>query len=206
MTIAASSPTPETLQGPPDDQTVERMAGVIAQNVRSFRLRQGLSLDRLAQLSGTDRKTLAEIEAGSLHADIATLWTVAKALDIPFSGLLNSGHGTGTTVIRRAGSAPLASRDGLLTSRALFPFKGERQVEFYELRLSPGADEHADGHPPGTVENLLVARGSVEVTTGDGDYRLEEGDAILFEADVPHRYRHVGEGEAILYLVMSYLL
>ena len=34
---------------------------------------------------------------------------------------------------------------------------------------------------------------------------LDEGDAILFEADVPHSYRNLADGEAVLYLVMTYV-
>ncbi len=186
--------------------SVDQLVGVIGDNLRAFRRRQGLSVDGLAQLSGIDPARLAAVEEGSHRPDIATLWTVAKALDLSFSSLLSSGGDAGTTVIRRAEARSLTSRDGRFTSRALFPLKGERQVEFYELRLSPGADEASDGHSPGTVENILVGRGPVEIVTADGEHRLEEGDSILFEADVPHGYRNPGDGEAVLYLVMSYIL
>jgi quercetin dioxygenase-like cupin family protein len=33
---------------------------------------------------------------------------------------------------------------------------------------------------------------------------LRTGDAIVFEADSPHVYRNAGEGEALMYLVMTY--
>ncbi len=35
--------------------------------------------------------------------------------------------------------------------------------------------------------------------------RLGAGDAIVFEADVPHTYRNLGDDEAVLYLVMAYV-
>ena len=38
----------------------------------------------------------------------------------------------------------------------------------------------------------------------DEVHRLEKGDAILFEADVPHTYRNPGETDALMYLVMTY--
>jgi quercetin dioxygenase-like cupin family protein len=34
---------------------------------------------------------------------------------------------------------------------------------------------------------------------------LAEGDAILFEADVPHSYRNLTSIEAVLYLVITYV-
>ncbi len=186
--------------------TSDQLAGIIAENIRSFRLRHGLSVEALARLSGADQTTLQEIESSRGRPNIATLWTIAKALDVPFSSLLSRGSSGGTAVIRRTDSKPLASRDGRFTSRALFPLEGERQAEFYELRLAPGTDEEAGAHAVGTTENILVGRGTVEIVTGDGEYRLEEGDSIQFDADVPHAYRNVGADEAVLYLVMTYIL
>jgi quercetin dioxygenase-like cupin family protein len=83
---------------------------------------------------------------------------------------------------------------------------GEGKIESYELRLAPKHVENAEAHAPGTVENLIVAAGSVEIRPGGETPRvLKQGDAILFEADVPHGYGNVGDGEAILYLVMTYV-
>jgi mannose-6-phosphate isomerase-like protein (cupin superfamily) len=98
----------------------------------------------------------------------------------------------------------LTSHDGKFSSRALFPFDSPRKVEFYELRLSALAIENADPHPPGTSENLVVASGTVEITVDNQRYLLATGDAILFEADVPHVYRNPGNAEAVMYLVMTY--
>jgi len=89
-------------------------------------------------------------------------------------------------------------------SRALFPFDEPRRVEFYELRLAPGGIERADAHPPGTVENLVVNRGTVEIESGGGVHALSPGDAVVFEADAPHSYRNAGDVEATMYLVMTY--
>lgn len=206
MTLGSNTTIPRSDTPFPEDGVSSAVPTAIAANVRGFRLRQGLSLDRLAALAGSDRATLEAIEAGDGQPTIEALWKIAKALDVPFSSLLSSGGGSGTTVIRRADSKPLTAEGGGFTSRALFPFEGERQVEFYELRLAPGAAEDADAHAAGTTENLLAARGTVEIVTGDGTHRLEEGDAILFDADSPHAYRNVGDGEAVLYLVMTYIL
>jgi quercetin dioxygenase-like cupin family protein len=80
-----------------------------------------------------------------------------------------------------------------------------RTVEFYELRLAPLAVEHADPHPPGTTENLVVNAGALELTVGSERRVLGPGDAVIFEADVPHVYRNPEEGkEALMYLVMTY--
>ena len=137
---------------------------------------------------------------------IGLLWKIAIALGVPFANLIAAEDARGTLVLRRANAKLLSSNQGQFTSRALFPFDSERQVEFYELRLAPLHRENADAHAPGTRENLVVARGTVEIISGSGrPVTLSEGDAILFEADVPHSYRNLGTEEAILFLVMTYV-
>jgi len=134
------------------------------------------------------------------------LWKVANALNVPFANLLQDDDPRGVVVLRRTDAKLLTSNDGQFTSRALFPFDGGRRVEFYELRIAPLHRETAEPHAPGTRENLFVAKGVVEITAGtEKPMILAEGDAILFEADVPHIYKNLLAAEAILYLVMTYV-
>lgn len=81
-------------------------------------------------------------------------------------------------------------------------------MEFYQLELAVGGEERAEPHAPGTMENLVVASGTVEVGVQDGAIgkaqRLETGDAMNFHADVPHWYRNLGKVLAVMYLVMTY--
>lgn len=179
---------------------------LLGRNLRRLRTRQGHSLERLARLAGVSRAMLSQIETGKSAPTINLLWKIATALGVPFATLLDSQKTQGTTVLRRAEAKVLASRDGRFSSRALFPFDGERKVEFYELRLSPRHVEHADPHAPGTVENLVIVKGALEIRSGrDQPHALREGDAIVFDADVPHSYRNLSDEEAVAYLVMTYV-
>jgi quercetin dioxygenase-like cupin family protein len=46
----------------------------------------------------------------------------------------------------------------------------------------------------------------LEIKVGqEANHLLCEGDAILFEADVPHSYRNPTDSEAVAYLVMTYV-
>lgn len=179
---------------------------IVGRNLRRLRLRQGHSLERLAKQSGVSRAMLGQIETGKSVPTIGLLWKIAVALGVPFASLIATEDAGGTLVLRRANAKLLSSNQGQFTSRALFPFDSERKVEFYELRLAPLHRENADAHAPGTRENLVVARGTVEIISGSGrPVTLSEGDAILFEADVPHSYRNLATEEAILFLVMTYV-
>ena len=162
------------------------------------------SLGRLAEASGVSRAMLCQIELGQSAPTINVLWRIARALDVPFSALLAPAGERRARVLEAGQAKILTSADGRFSSRALFPFDEPRRVEFYELRLAAHAEEHAEPHPPGTTENLVVSRGRLQVGIEGGEHDLKAGDAILFAADVPHVYRNRGDREAVIYLVMTY--
>jgi transcriptional regulator with XRE-family HTH domain len=192
-----------TLNGTSDDVS-DNLAAIVGENLRRLRTRRGLSLERLSRASGVSRAMLGQIELGQSAPTINVLWKVARALDLPFSAFTTLPGQSGTIVLRAERSKVLTSRDGRFTSRALFPDGGSRRAEFYELRLAVGTIEEAVPHPPGTVENLVVADGEIEVGLADHVHRLRRGDAIQFEADIAHSYGNVGSIEARIYLVMTY--
>lgn len=178
---------------------------VVGQNLRRLRVRRGLSLERLAVASGVSRAMLSQIELGQSTPTINVLWKVASALELPFSALLgNRGSTNGPRVLRADAAKLLSSRDGRFTSRALFPFDEPRRVEFYELRLAARGVEQAEAHAPGTVENLVVSAGALEVELNGEAHALGTGDAMTFPADVPHTYRNPSDEPATGYLVMIY--
>lgn len=176
----------------------------VGANLRRMRGRRKLSLERLAQASGVSRAMLCQIELGQSAPTINVLWKIARALNVPFSALITEQAPNRTKVLTAASAKVLRSADSRFSSRALFPFDEPRTVEFYELRLAPFATERAEPHPPGTVENLVVTSGALEMRVGEDCYALGAGDAIQFDADRAHEYRNPGDTESVMYLVMTY--
>ncbi len=177
---------------------------VVGANLRRLRNKRGLSMEKLSRASNVSRAMLGQIELGQSTPTINVLWKIARALGVPFSALITNRSAGRTTVMPAERAKVLTSHDGTFSSRALFPFDEPRTVEFYELRLAPFSVERADAHPPGTVENLVVNAGALEMTVGAERHVLATGDSILFEADVPHEYRNPGDTDCVIYLVMTY--
>jgi transcriptional regulator with XRE-family HTH domain len=177
---------------------------IVGANLRRLRTKRGLSLERLARASGVSRAMLGQVELGRSAPTINVVWKIALALGVPFSALITDPGASHHTVIRASTARVLTSRDGSFVSRALFPFDQAREVEFYELRLAPTSTEKADPHPPGTKETLVVVRGKLDLVIAGDRVRLGAGDAILFDADVPHEYRNDDDEQLLMYLVMTY--
>jgi transcriptional regulator with XRE-family HTH domain len=174
-------------------------------NLRRLRTRRGYSLDRLAKISGVSRAMLGQIETGRSSPTLSILSKIAVALEVPCASLIVEEGDDSTVLLTRSSSKILHGSDGKFQTRALFPFEGHRTVEFYEIRISPHHSEKAEAHRHGTIENLVVAEGTIEIVVGkQPPYILGEGDAIVFEANVPHVYRNMTGSEARLYLVSTY--
>jgi transcriptional regulator with XRE-family HTH domain len=176
----------------------------VAQNLQRLRGKRHLSLDALARLCGVSRAMLAQIESGRSVPSIKVLCKIAKGLKVSVAAFLEHRAFEGVEVLAASQSKRLVSANGSFVSRALFPFDITRQSEFYELRVSPLGEEHAQGHGPGVQENLVVAQGVLEISVNDERYLLSTGDSILFYADQPHRYRNPADSEAVAYLVVTY--
>jgi transcriptional regulator with XRE-family HTH domain len=182
----------------------EDIAHLVGINLRQLRTRRRLSLEKLARASGVSRAMLGQIELGHSAPTINLMWKIATALGVPFSALMASRAPGAIRVLPADEAKWLSSQGGVYGSRALFPFDVPRRFEFYELRLAPLGVEHADAHPPGTTENLVVTVGEVEVAVGTHRQLLSTGDAVFFAADTPHAYRNPANVEAVMYLVMTY--
>jgi transcriptional regulator with XRE-family HTH domain len=192
---------------PPSEDVAKDLTPVVGKNLKRFRFERALSLEGLSKISGVSRAMLGQVELGQSTPTINVVWKIARALDVPFSALITDEAKSGTLVMPRNRARVLRSQDGAFSSRALFPQDRARNVEFYELRLAPRAIEHADAHRQGTLENLIVAEGMVAIDVGGDRRLLDTGDAIFFEADVPHKYENMSPTtEAVMYLVMTYAM
>jgi rhodanese-related sulfurtransferase/transcriptional regulator with XRE-family HTH domain len=177
---------------------------ILSVNLRRERTRVGMSLDELAGRSGVSRTLLGQYELGRTLPTIGTTWRIAQALGVPFSTLLATETPGGLRVLRRSGARVLTSADGRFVSRALFPFGEPHSAEFYELTLAPHSVEEADAHRRGTTENLVVTSGRLVLTVDGRAVTMEAGDAVLFRADVTHRYANPAAEPCVMYLVITY--
>src|SRR5512134_868735 len=83
------------------------LAPVVGTNLRRLRTKRGLSLERLAQLSGVSRAMLGQIELGQSAPTINVLWKIARALEVTFSALISSRTSTSALVLRSSESKVL---------------------------------------------------------------------------------------------------
>jgi len=189
---------------PPGDLLgAKEVAQRVAGNLRDLRRKRDLSLDELAQRTGVSRAGLSQIETGKTNPTLGVLWKVASGLGVPFAELLGESQPQ-VSVLRRKDVPVLRSTDRRFESRPLMPSVAGNQVEMYDLRLAPRSRHASDAHGAGTRELVVVIAGALRLRAGDRVEELEPGDAMLFNAGVPHVYENPGDEEARYHDLIMY--
>jgi transcriptional regulator with XRE-family HTH domain len=199
---AAQRPTVGDAAG--DDLGAAEMNRRVSEALRRFRKARGLSLDQLALKSGVSRAALSQIEGARTNPTLSVLWKIAAGLDIPFSELLEMPEETNAKLLRNGDAVLLRSADGRMESRLMSPGGSNPGVELYELRLAPKGLHRSEPHTRGTVETVVVLKGTLRVTVESSEYELLTGDSLYFQADVPHSYENRSSHEARFFNVIDY--
>ena len=170
----------------------------IGSRIRTLREGMDLSLRDLAERSGVSAPMLSQVERGETSPTLAVAERIAGGFDLTLSQLLRLDETDGVSVVRqderrRGGGG--RHRYEVLTP----PLPGLR-AEVSLHTLSPGAATGEPGdspmHEPGSRETAVVAAGRVRLVCGGLVYELEEGDAVTFDADLPHHFENPGERDA----------
>lgn len=172
----------------------------IAASVRTLRTRAGRSLGDLASDAGIGKSTLHAIESGDANPGIETLWSLARALGVPFGDLLEPPVPAVRVV--RAGEGPqVLSESGSMQAHLLVSTGYRVRVEVYRLALEPGPSHRADAHTTGTTEHVLVTAGALTVGPVDAPVHLGVGDLATFTGERAHAYEATEPGTTAVLLL-----
>ncbi|MDQ3721287.1 MAG: XRE family transcriptional regulator [Actinomycetota bacterium] len=179
----------------------------VGHRVRALREGLDLSLRELATRSGVSAPMLSQVERGETSPTLAVATRIASGLELSLSQLLRLDEGEGVTVVRAAerregGSSRTGHRYQVLTP----PLPGQR-AELSEHRLESGATtggpDDPPMHEPGARETAVVTAGRLRLICDGIVHDLSEGDAVTFDADLPHHFENPTAGDATLLAVVS---
>ena len=162
------------------------IAQTLAAHARRLRVARRMSLSELARATGMSKATLSAIENGRANPTVETLASLAGALGVPVTALLDGGGVPELTVVRagdtaRAGGWRRVTEDG--------------EAEVSELTLPARHDEEIPARAPGTRLHVLVVDGALITGPAERITELGAGDYAAFAADRPWVLR-TGRGRA----------
>ena len=183
-------------------------------NIQRIRRQQGLTLGVLGERSGVSKAMLSQIEAEKVNPTVATVWKIARGLEVELDALLK---GTGAPVRKflvstRDQLAPLdrsaADRtpDGSegVQIQVLSPLAMAEDLEIYLLGFEPGKALRSAPHAPQTEEYLTILEGRVRVTAGERSAELAAGDFIVYSCDVEHSIENLAPGPSRVHMIVRF--
>jgi transcriptional regulator with XRE-family HTH domain len=184
-----------------DTVEVSEAAAALGARVRALRRQRGMTLKELGGRAGLSHPFLSQLERGLARPSVGSAERIAEALGVPVGMLwsrpAHSGH---TTVVRSDAGERRPHRDRSAPGGVRrLPLNG------LDVREWTGGSRRWPDEPqvePGEII-LYVARGRLEVEL-DGDvHALDEGDTMMFDGSVPHRFRRAGGASTRVLRVVS---
>jgi DNA-binding XRE family transcriptional regulator len=171
------------------DSATGQLGQVIANHVRGRRLEIGLTVGQLAERTGISKGMLSKIENAQTSPSLSTVERLSAALDMPVTSLFRGLAEERDAVFVKAGSGPEIVRKGTRaghTYELLGTLRGPyKRVEPLLVSLAESTEvfplfQHAG------IEMLYMLEGIMEYSYGREHYRMEKGDTLQFEGDIPH--------------------
>ncbi|MBS1879002.1 MAG: helix-turn-helix transcriptional regulator [Actinobacteria bacterium] len=170
-------------------------SSAVGLRIRALREAMGLSLRDLAQRTGVSAPMLSQVERGETSPTLASAAKIAAGLELTLSQLLRLDEGHHVAV-SRAGAHRRFARGGHRIEELTPPLPGQRaDVSLHELAPGATTGGRADPpmHEPGSRETAVVLGGALALVVDGGRHELREGDAVTFDADLPHHFENEGE-------------
>lgn len=179
-------------------------SGRLGVRVKDLRKEAGLTLDELAGRSGVSRAMISKLERGEKNPTLVIAARLAEGLGVSLSRLAGVEERREVVLVPRERRMVLRDPETGFERQSLSPTFAGRGVEFLRNVVPEGSTSgDFPAHRKGVEEHIVVEKGELKATLGGEEYLLREGDALFFEADVPHRFDNAGSGECAYYLVIS---
>jgi len=179
-------------------------SGRLGVRVRDLRKERGLTLEELARVSGVSRAMISKLERGEKNPTLVIAARLAEGLGVSLSRLAGVEERREVVVVPKERRMVLRDPETGFERQSLSPTFAGRGMEFLRNVVPEGSTSgDFPPHRKGVEEHIVVESGQLEATLDGKKYRLREGDALYFAADVPHRFDNVGRGECAYYLVIS---
>jgi transcriptional regulator with XRE-family HTH domain len=176
----------------------------VARRLAALRAESGLTLRQLAEETGLSDAYLNRVERQKTPINIANLEKVAATFGVALSSFFEADEARQPLILTRAGSGRkvrFRGRGGFRVELLAHAKKG-KLMEPLLVDLASAKEAVPPQSHPGQEFNYVV-EGRCEFVFGKQRVELETGDAIYFDASVPHVCRALGPGPSRLLAVVA---
>jgi transcriptional regulator with XRE-family HTH domain len=174
----------------------------LGEKLRQLRSERNISQRDLARMASLSPNSISLIERDETSPSVATLQSLAAALNVRMSYFFE--EETPMSVLHlKAGSRPKIENQGVVIE-GMGKTLPSQELEPFTVTLEPKAGSGGErqvvhsGH-----EFVYCLQGKVEYVIDGQIYKMEAGDILIFEANLPHLWRNPFAEEAKFILVLQ---
>lgn len=164
----------------------------IAQRVKDLRAELGISLTGLSVKSGVSRSMISLVERGETSPTAAVLEKLTVGLDTTLAGLFSTPAPAATPsppqqISRGADQVEWRDPASGYRRRNLTPAGVDAPLQLVEVRFPAKARVTFDNHGRDIRihQQIWVIAGTMEISLGHEEHRLEAGDCLAMQLDRP---------------------
>jgi transcriptional regulator with XRE-family HTH domain len=173
-----------------------RRRPLVGSRIRRRRVDRGLTLARVAELSGLNIGYLSQVENDKASPSLETLASLAAALDVPIAWFLLD-TSVAPRLVRASDRPRRRGREG----GGLTQVDGgiARDLAIFEGTMPAGHRTGFHAHPGD--EHHVVLSGRIRITQGETVVDAGPGDYVLLDGTLPHDAESIGDEPARLLIV-----
>ncbi len=166
--------------------------------LQAVRKSKGLSQRELAKRVGVTNSTISLIEQNKVSPSISSLKKVLDGIPISLADFFTQDlEDSGDSPFYEAGEQPDVGNNDIHYFLIGHRHNNRRMCVLREV-MPPGSDTGESMITHEGEEGGVVLQGRVEITVGSQTRVLGPGEAYYFECRQPHRFRSVGDEDAIV--------
>jgi transcriptional regulator with XRE-family HTH domain len=172
--------------------------------LRALRKERDLTQRDLAGQAGVSANAISLIERDEISPSVMTLQRLATALKVKMSYFFAEDDGEENVLHMKAGERPAITSKGV-TIEAIGKRLREQRIEPFCVALEPHSESGRQQVVHSGHELVYCLRGAVEYEVDGQTYLLQEGDFLLFGAELPHHWRNPAAEKAEVLLILQTL-
>jgi transcriptional regulator with XRE-family HTH domain len=174
----------------------------LGEKLRQLRSERNISQRDLARMAGLSPNSISLIERDETSPSVATLQSLATALNIRMSYFFE--EETPASVLHiKSGMRPKVETQGVVIEGMgkNLPFQ---ELEPFVMTLAPHVECCGERQVVHTGHEFIYCmQGGIEYLVDGKTYLIETGDILIFEATLPHLWRNPFDVEARFILVLQ---
>lgn len=158
-----------------------------------------MSQSELARRAHIAKSTLSQLESGVGNPSLETLWALSTALGVSFSALVDPQQPR-VEIIRASDGSAYAAADSDYVATLLSSCPANARRDMYRVHAEPGTVRSSKAHQSGTIEHVMITRGSARVGPEESPTVLMADDYMSYPGDAPHIFEALEAGTAAVLL------